>query len=121
MIFTSYYAKADRLDGVKLSVSITTPGWADVDGHWNAVKPDWHLIEKFKNDADEAAYTEAYNAKLAGLDLTEDIKVLRGIRDNVFLMCYEAPDKFCHRHLLAEHINSKYGLDVREYEGGIGK
>lgn len=30
------------------------------------------------------------------------------------LVCYEAPDKFCHRHLVAEWLNSA-GYNVNEF------
>lgn len=33
---------------------------------------------------------------------------------DVALLCYERPGDFCHRHLLAEHLNSK-GCDIKEF------
>lgn len=116
MIYTSYFAKAAKLEGVKLSISVVTPKWVQVDGYWNAVKPAWNLVEKYKNDADEEAYTSAYEKQLAGLDLSRDVRELLSISGDVFLLCYEAPGKFCHRHLLAKHLKEKYGLDVHEYK-----
>ena len=116
MVYTSYFAKAAKLKGIKLSISVVTPKWVLVDGHWNAVKPAWSLVEKYKSDADEKAYTLAYKTQLAGLDLAEDIRELLAIQGDVFLLCYEAPDKFCHRHLLAKYLNKKYGLEVQEYK-----
>ena len=39
-------------------------------------------------------------------------------KDKVVLMCYEAPDKFCHRHLVAEWLNKEAVLEhpVEEVE-----
>ena len=116
MIFTSYYAKAAKLKGYRISVSVTTPKWADVDGSWQAVKPAWDLVEKLKTGTDETAYAEAYEAQLAALDLSEDIRQLKAAREDVFLLCYEAPSGFCHRHVLARHLRNKYGLEVQEYQ-----
>lgn len=30
------------------------------------------------------------------------------------LLCYETEDKFCHRHVLAEYIEIKYGVTVKD-------
>lgn len=37
---------------------------------------------------------------------------------DVALLCYERPGDFCHRHMLAEHLNS-LGLDVKEFNAII--
>jgi len=29
-------------------------------------------------------------------------------------LCYEDSEDFCHRHIVAEYINIKYGIEVRE-------
>ena len=36
--------------------------------------------------------------------------------ENPILLCYEASEEFCHRHVLAEYINIKYGILVQEIE-----
>ena len=36
--------------------------------------------------------------------------------NDVALCCYEEPDKFCHRHLIAEWLNEKLKLDVQEFK-----
>ena len=34
--------------------------------------------------------------------------------DKVVLLCWEAPGKFCHRHLVSSWLRSQLGIDVRE-------
>ena len=34
--------------------------------------------------------------------------------EGVVLMCYEAPDKFCHRHLVAEWLGNELGTIINE-------
>lgn len=34
--------------------------------------------------------------------------------NGVVLMCYEAPDKFCHRHLVAEWLENELGTIINE-------
>ena len=35
-------------------------------------------------------------------------------KDKVVLMCYESPEKFCHRHLVANWLNEKLRVNVEE-------
>ena len=34
--------------------------------------------------------------------------------DKVVLLCYESPEKFCHRHLIADWLNEGTGMNVQE-------
>ena len=34
----------------------------------------------------------------------------------IALLCYESPEKFCHRHLVAEWFMEKLGIEVREFD-----
>lgn len=34
--------------------------------------------------------------------------------DKVVLLCYESPEKFCHRHLVADWLNEGTGMNVQE-------
>ena len=35
-------------------------------------------------------------------------------KNKVVLLCYEAPDKFCHRHIVAKWLSDGIGMDVHE-------
>ena len=35
--------------------------------------------------------------------------------EDIYLLCYEKPSNFCHRHILAKFLNKNYDLDIREY------
>lgn len=35
--------------------------------------------------------------------------------EDVYLLCYEKPPNFCHRHILAKFLNKNYDLSIREY------
>ena len=34
---------------------------------------------------------------------------------DVAMLCYETPDEFCHRHLLAEYLNDKFDAGIVEF------
>ena len=35
--------------------------------------------------------------------------------NDVILLCYEKPNDFCHRHILASYLKKYYNLDIQEY------
>ena len=37
-----------------------------------------------------------------------------GLQKSFVIMCYETPEDFCHRHIVAEEIEAKYGVEVPE-------
>jgi len=37
-----------------------------------------------------------------------------GLNKTFVIMCYEVPSDFCHRHIVAEEIETKYGIEVPE-------
>lgn len=55
---------------------------------------------------------EYYNQVL----LQTDFSQLLGSEEDIILLCYEDSDMFCHRHIVAEYLNLKFGIDVPEVE-----
>lgn len=53
---------------------------------------------------------EYYNQVLSKVDI---IELLKEEKDPI-LLCYEKGQDFCHRHILAEYIEMKYGIEVRD-------
>ena len=46
--------------------------------------------------------------------LNVDIEELLKDEKDPILLCYEIGDAFCHRHVVAEFINIRYGIDVKD-------
>ena len=66
-------------------------------------------------------YVERYKSEILGKPLILDFIRLRigqiqeeSNKSELVLMCYEAPDKFCHRHIVAEWL-TEYGIPTAEY------
>ena len=55
---------------------------------------------------------EYYRQVLSKIDIE---KLLEDEKDPI-LLCYEESSDFCHRHIVAEYINMKYGIEVPEIE-----
>lgn len=63
-------------------------------------------------EADNIRYyiEEYYKQVLSKVDIEE---LLKDEKDPI-LLCYEKGQDFCHRHVLAEYIEIKYGVKVRD-------
>lgn len=115
-IYTSYFAKAGALAKkgiVPISIARWTPRWYEGERVLDAAPtPDM-----LKDDITREQYIERYNTILRRLDVKKFVEKLQtiGKGKNVALLCYEKPEDFCHRHLLAEHMN-KLGYEVTEWE-----
>lgn len=65
-------------------------------------------------------YTKRYTAEI--LKKLDPIRIMSSLSliarqegvNKVVLMCYESPEKFCHRHIVADWIEKNLGLAVSE-------
>lgn len=116
-MFTGYFAKCSfyRENGLKpVSIARVTP-----QGMYNVpclveLAPSYSLIQAIKTGAiTEEEYTEAYKRMLSKLDKQEILSKLSEFGDpnKLVLCCYEKPEDFCHRHIVADW------LGISEYEG----
>lgn len=68
-------------------------------------------IGKIPESENTRYYIENYYQKvLSQVDIEE---LLKDEKDPI-LLCYERGQDFCHRHVVAEFINIRYGLDVED-------
>lgn len=73
--------------------------------------PSHDLVFGYKNkEISEKDYTREYNEILFKLDAK---KVFLDLKDSIIL-CWESPEKFCHRHLVSKWLNSSLGLNILE-------
>lgn len=109
-IYTSYFAKAKYFDKRRFILcQISNSAPFELDGKLSVLIPDWNTIvyPKKRGLIDEEEYKERY---LNQLNSSKDsvlniIKLLKTFNKDIVLMCYESPDGFCHRHILADWYN----------------
>ena len=119
MIYTGYWAKIHdyELNGL---TPVGISGWSP-DGYtgktYKKLAPkylwwkEWH-----DKKLSEQWYTEKYYETVLNVLKPLDVaKQLQQMGDNIVLLCFETPEKFCHRHLVAQWLKEKANLDVREY------
>lgn len=119
MIYTGYYAKVENYKQNNLTpvgISGWTPDWYKGATYKKlAPKYSWWKEWHDKN-LSEAWYTEKYyQTVLNALDPKQVIKEIQVFGQNVVLLCFESPEKFCHRHIAAQWLKEKANFDVQEY------
>ena len=132
MIYTSYFANIKNLPGNVFPVAITAivPDWYH-GKTYSVLAPSKDTLMKIKRDNDVDTYTQRYTNEIlnrvfpsiVAQDLTMMLPLSIQMRvENVCinpdyhiaLICYEKPDAFCHRHLLAEWLTQN-GIPCSEW------
>ena len=72
--------------------------------------PTNEILLRYKEDHDEESYAKTYREQILGnLDVDKVAEYLQGR----ILLCYERPEAFCHRHIVAKWLNDN-GYDCTE-------
>ena len=118
---TSYYARPNiHLETNLVSISCSLSTWIKETfigknfKHYRKLAPDYFtMVLPYKcGEIDIAEYTTRYQQILDKLDPHE---VYKELGEDATLLCYEKPDDFCHRHLVAKWLREA-GYDIQEYE-----
>lgn len=136
MTYTSYFGKMKAIQiadktAVFCAICGGLPNW--FDGSWyRKAAPKfswwkwWHDIYAGHYESEEAKnyYTACYkNTVLDKLCKSTVIEELRDIADgnNLYLLCFETSEKFCHRHLLADWLNTALDEKIIEWSENENK
>lgn len=116
MIYTGYFTKAQQYQAAGLtsySIARVTPSWYH-GGRLEELAPNEKLLWKYKNkEIDEAGYRRVYLEQLEHVKWQKILRLFEEMNDELILLCYESPDKFCHRHILAEYL-CENGYEAQE-------
>lgn len=124
MIYTSYFALIPKLpeEMLKISVSLFTPKWAQIDGNMSCLNPTEQLLRVVKSGAisSEKAikkYQEEVLRKLSPVEIyNELIKLMdKHSKKDLALLCYEKPGEVCHRRFIAEWLEKGNSITVPEF------
>jgi len=107
MMYTSCYAVNGK-DPRAVAISRGVPLWFKGRVYTKLAPPLFILEEK----RSPAEYTRLYQSfVLAKLTPKE---VLADLGDEAVLLCWERPDEFCHRHIVAEWLAKGLKITVEE-------
>ena len=75
-----------------------------------APKKEWFF--KWKNgEFDNEKFVELYRETVLE---KIDLEMIKNLKDDAVLICYEKPGDFCHRHVLADYLKEKFNIEVEE-------
>ena len=117
MIYTSYFAKLNKLppNVVPISICGKTPTWYN-GLQYKKLAPKYLFFSEWKKNGDNNYYIEHFNdevlSTLSPQTVYNELLKLSGGKD-IALICYEKPADFCHRHLVAEWL-TKNGIKCDE-------
>jgi len=125
--FSSYYAQIPNIpkDYILVSISGDIPDYIkDQINIWDCrLAPNRDLFREYKNSPKgrqrENLFVQRFkNEVLTKYDITEILKSWSdkcGLEQKYVLLCYEMPNCFCHRHIVAEALEKKYGIEIPEF------
>lgn len=117
-IYTSYFGNSKKLQqaGIKvIGISLYPPRWFNGIS-LKQVAPTKSIL--FANGQTQEEYTRRYRSEvLSRQDMQLFLKTVEQASEgqDVALCCYEKPEDFCHRHILADWIKEKLGIEISEY------
>lgn len=117
-IYTSYFGNSKKLQqaGIKvIGISLYPPRWFNGIS-LKQVAPTKSIL--FSNGQTQEDYTRRYRSEvLSRQDMQQFLKTVEQASggQDVALCCYEKPEDFCHRHILADWIKEKLGIEISEY------
>ena len=119
-IYTSYFGNLKNLEKENIfpiGVCCYPPKWFK-GPNLASIGPTPDILEKCKSNHLE--YVKRYKNEILSIqgnpqDFIDRVKFISDGKD-VALCCFETPDQFCHRHLIAEWLNETLNLDVKEFE-----
>lgn len=125
-VYTTYFGKVKQIkkdilkeDRILISIARKTPD--DIEFlKSNNLSPNVGLFNGHKKGLiDEKEFIKQYLLQISsGLmrNWTDNLaSLLVNTKKDVFFICYEKPDNFCHRHIFSKFMNKKYGLKIKEY------
>lgn len=132
MTYTSYFGNIKCIkqfdeNAVLVSIAGKTPDWFfpklglkmhEFAPQWSWWK-EWH--DRFNSNLDSVEskqwYIREYESNvLSRLNAGKTIEKMKKMSsgNNIFLLCYETPEKFCHRHLVAKWLQDA-GVEATEF------
>jgi len=119
MIYTGYYAKLKLYENAGLMpISIAGKAPEFYKGfQFKTFAPSWDIFSKWKSgEINNFQYTERFREEILNkLDKEGIRRFLDSFETDIILLCYEKSGDFCHRHIVADWIETEFGKKVEEY------
>lgn len=116
-IYTSYFGNVKKVEEagiIPVSISLYPPIWRK----WTQLRHFAPTKDILFNSSGQENYTERFNKEILGkLDPNEMKQLINIISQgkDIALICFEKPGDFCHRHLVADWLTEKLGVEIEEF------
>lgn len=122
-IYTSNYARIKQFtqeipDAHVVATSCWVAHWhkGSIDEQKLEIAPDWDMVKAIKGGAiDEKEYERQYINLLKYRKINAK-QLIKELPNNTFLLCFEKPTDFCHRHTLANWVYEQCGFRIIEWK-----
>lgn len=112
---TSYFGNRKNIVN-PLAITGRPPAWF-VGPHYPKLGPKESFLRDYKNGIiDEKGYVELYTKLVLDPLSPEEIykELIDTYGEDITLLCYEKPPKFCHRHIVALWFEDNLGVSIPE-------
>jgi hypothetical protein len=107
---TSYFAISHKLPN---AISIAAKPASFFKGReYLPLAPTWRIYCDYQKSQDTQIYTREFIKEI--LDPLDPQQVFNELGKDSILLCWEAPDKFCHRRIIAKWLEDSLGIKVPE-------
>ena len=119
-IYTSYFGNVKNLPSTLCPICISgkpPDGWNGAE--FKVFAPKYDFFKVYKETHDKEYYIKHFNEDvLAHIDARDSFNRLKSIAGDKIpcMICYEKPNDFCHRHLVAKWLEDNLGIEVKEYQ-----
>jgi len=112
---TSYFAKSANHPNA-VSIAGRAPDWYK-GRQYKKLAPKYWFFKRYKDEWDEKCgdqnfYIEQFQKEV--LDKLDPIEVAEELGNDAILLCWEKPDKFCHRHLVSKWLSEHLNIKIKE-------
>ena len=120
MIYTSYFARLKDLPSDITPISICGKAPDFYTGlQYKKLAPKYDFFMKWKQDHDNDSYIRSFKDQVLRplniYNVLSDLDSLSGGSGKIALICYEKPEDFCHRHIVAEWFRANH-VKCEEYK-----
>jgi len=117
-IYTTYFDRVGNLskDIIPISIALKPPKcWRGKE--YKKLAPKESFFYEWKKSLDNEYYINHFKKEVLSILNADDVvrelfELIQG--EKIALVCYEQPEEFCHRHLVADWLG-QHGYEVREY------
>lgn len=119
MIYTTYFGKLKNLPTNITPIAICgkSPDWYN-GLEYKKLAPKWDFFVEWKKNRDNHYYVKCFNEQVLGVlnvqEVYRELNMLANNNEDIALVCYEKPEDFCHRHLVANWFREN-GIKIREF------